>query len=206
MFRSRSDMDLTQPGRSSTFTALSVWLAGPISVPPSPEERSFLLPVEPPKEFLEAGIGLDLLDRIELVAQFVMRPRFVDEILAGMARRSDVPSPFTARHNMVPSSGHPPVAECASFVHTVSPTFLLKNNHSCRPLKVSNPWLVSSTNSPPQKPCRVMTAKCRVFPEFCILHPQLFTSLRGARSTSRSGVQNWYARPACPPKPSSEGG
>jgi hypothetical protein len=48
-----------------------------------------------------------------------MRPGLVDEILAGMASRSDVPPPFAARHYVVPSCGHLPVAECASFVRTV---------------------------------------------------------------------------------------
>jgi hypothetical protein len=121
-----------------------------VSVTPGSEERSFLLPVKPAKKPLETRIGLNLLDRIELVAQFVVRPGLVDEVFAGMAGWSDVPSAFAARHNVVPSRGHLPVTKCASFVHTVSPIFLQQNIHSCHPLKVSNPWLVSSTNSPPR--------------------------------------------------------
>jgi hypothetical protein len=109
-----------------------------------------LLPVKPTKEFLEAGIALNLLDRVELVAQFVMRPGFVDEILTGMAGRSDVSSAFAARDNVVPSGRHLPVTKCASFVHAVGPTFLTQDIHFCNSLKVSNPWLVSSTNSPPR--------------------------------------------------------
>lgn len=120
-------------------TDLPVWLTGSVPVATSPEKGSFLLLVKPTKELLEARIGLNLLDRVELVAQFVMRPRFVDEILAGMAGRGDVAPAFAARHNMMSSRGHLPVAECADFVHTVGPKFLLKDIHSCRRLKVFEP-------------------------------------------------------------------
>jgi hypothetical protein len=121
-------------------------LTGSGPVAPSPEERPILLLVEPEEELFEARIGLNLLDRVELVPQFIMRPGFVDEILARMASWGDVSTAFAAWHNMVPSRGHLPVTECAGFVHTVGPRFLLKDIHSCRRLKVSNPWLVSSTN------------------------------------------------------------
>lgn len=128
---------------SSVWTLhLCVGLVASASVPPRSEECSLLLLVEPAKELLESRIPLNLLDRVELVAQFVMRPRFVDEILAGVAGRSDVPSAFAARHDMVPSRGHVPVAECAGLVHTVGPKFLWKDIHSCDRLKVSNRWLV----------------------------------------------------------------
>lgn len=109
---------------------LSVSSVCPVSVTPGSEERSFLLPVKPAKELLEPRIGLNLFDRAELVAQFVMRPGLVNEILAGMAGRSDVPAAFTARHNMMPSRGHLAVTKCADFVHNVSPTLLLKDIHS----------------------------------------------------------------------------
>ena len=56
-------------------------LARAVSVPPSPEERSFLLLVKPAKEPPKPRIGPDLFDCVELVAQFIMRPRFVDEVL-----------------------------------------------------------------------------------------------------------------------------
>ena len=69
---------------------------------------------------------MDLLDCIERVAQFVMRPGLVDEILAGLAGRSDVTTAFAARHYVVPSRGHLPVTECANFVHTVDPIFFQK--------------------------------------------------------------------------------
>jgi hypothetical protein len=81
---------------------------------------------------LEARIGLNLFDRVVLVAQFIVRPRFVDEILAGMAGWSDVSTAFAARHNVVPSRGHLPVTKFANFVHTVSSIFLQEHIHSCR--------------------------------------------------------------------------
>ncbi len=129
---------------------LPVGLAGSVSVAPRSEESSFLLPVKPAKELLKPRVGLNLFDRVELVAQFVMGPGLVDEILAGMAGRSDVAAAFAARHNMVPSRGHLPFTKCACFVHTAGPTVLLKHIHIHHRLKVSNPWLVSSTNSPPR--------------------------------------------------------
>ena len=82
---------------------------------------------------------MNLLDRIELVTQFVVPPGVVDEVLAGMAGWGDVPSAFAARHNVVPSGGHLPVTKCASFVHTVGPIFLLKDIYLCCPLKVFEP-------------------------------------------------------------------
>jgi len=116
-----------------------VGLAGSISVPPSPEEGSFLLLVKPTKELLEARIGFDLLNRVELVAQFIVRPRLVDEILARMAGRRDVPSSFAARHNMVPSRGHSPATECANFVHTFGSQFLYNDIQSSHALKAFEP-------------------------------------------------------------------
>jgi len=44
--------------------------------------------VKPAKELLEARIALNLFDCVELVAQFVGRLCFVDEILTGMAGHS----------------------------------------------------------------------------------------------------------------------
>ena len=159
----RQGSESTQAAFRSAFfnlhSVLPKGLVGPASVTPSSEECSLLLLVKPAKELLEARITLNFFDRVGLVAQLVMRPCLVNEILAGMAGRSDVASAFAARHNMMPSRRHLPVAECARFVHTVGPKFLLKDIHSCRRLKVSNPWLVSSTNSPPQKKCRVKNAK-----------------------------------------------
>jgi hypothetical protein len=105
---------------------LFVWLAGSVSVSPSPEERFFLLLVKPAQELLEANICLNLLNRIERVAQFIVRPCFVDEILAGMAGRGNVPSAFAARHDMVSARRHLAVTKCASVIHIVGPMFPMK--------------------------------------------------------------------------------
>jgi hypothetical protein len=82
---------------------------------------------------------LNLPDCVELVAQFVVRPRFVDEILAGMAGRSDISSAFAARHNVVPSGGNLSFTKCADFVHTIGPKFLPKDIHLWHWLKVFEP-------------------------------------------------------------------
>jgi hypothetical protein len=116
----------------------AVGLTGSVSIASNPEERSLLLLEKPTKELLESRIGLDLLDRVERVAQFVMRPCLVDEILTRMAGRSDVPSAFATRHNVVPSRGHHPVTKCASLVHT-GPLFFQKDIHSSHALKVFKP-------------------------------------------------------------------
>jgi hypothetical protein len=122
----------TEKVRETNRPKSAVGLAGSLSIASRPEERSFLLLVEPAKEPLEAMIRSDLLDRVKRVAQFIMRLRLVDEILAGLAGRSDVSTPFAARHYVVPSRGHLPVTECANFVHTVDPIFFQKGIHSCR--------------------------------------------------------------------------
>jgi len=140
----------TEKVRETNRPKSAVGLAGSLSIASSPEERSFLLLVKPAQEFLESRITLDLLDCVERVAQFVMGPRFVDEILTRMAGRSDVSSAFAAGHNVVPSRRHLPVTKFANFVHTVGPIFFQKDIHSSDAFKVSNPWLVSSTNSPPR--------------------------------------------------------
>ena len=119
-------------GKVFRATQISDWLTGSVSVSPSPEERSLLLLVKPAKEFPKPRIRPNLLDRVKRVAQFVMRPRFVDEVLTRMAGRRDVTSTFAARHSVVPSCGHLPVAERANFIHTVRPIFLQKHIHSCR--------------------------------------------------------------------------
>ena len=121
----------TEKARETNRPKSAVGLAGSLSIASSPEECSFLLLVKPAQELLEPRIGLDLLDRVERVAQFVLRPGLVDEILAGMAGRSDLTPTFAARHYVVPSCGHLPVAECASFFHTVRPIFLQKHIHTC---------------------------------------------------------------------------
>jgi hypothetical protein len=101
--------------------------------------KTFLSAACKARKLLEPKIGLDLLDRVERVAQFVMRPRLVDEILAGMASRNDVTPTFAARHYVVPASRHLPITKSAKFVHTARPIFLQKHTHSCRWLKDFEP-------------------------------------------------------------------
>src|SRR5205085_2581027 len=88
-------------------------LTGSATVSPGSEESSLLLLVQPAEKFLKSRISLDFLDRIECVPQLVMRPRFVDEIFAGMAGRNDIGTALTARNDMVPSRRHVPLIKCA---------------------------------------------------------------------------------------------
>jgi hypothetical protein len=103
----RQGSSITWPRAShEKRTASAVGLSGTLSLAPSPKEFTFLLVVKPAEELLKARIGLDLLNRVKRVPQFVMRPCFVNEILTGMAGRSDVSSAFAPRHDMMPSRGH----------------------------------------------------------------------------------------------------
>ena len=130
-------------------TALPILSSASSSAALTAEEGTFMLFMQPREEFLETSIGQDRFHRIERVPKLVMTPGFVDEILTRMAGRSDVSSAFAAGHNVVPSRRHLPVTKFANFVHTVGPIFFQKDIHSSHAPKVSNPWLVSSTNSPP---------------------------------------------------------
>src|SRR5438309_732757 len=110
--------------RTACLSAIGLTGSGPVS--PGPEEGAFLLLIKPAQEFLKSRIGLDSLDRVERVPQLVVRPGFVDEILAGVAGRCGVPSAFAARHHMVPARGHPSLTKGATFGHTADPIFLQK--------------------------------------------------------------------------------
>ena len=107
----------------------AVRLTSSVTVSPGPEEGAFLLFVKPAEEYLKSRIGLDSLDVVERIPQFVVGPRLVDEILTGMAGRSDVSSAFATRHNVVPSRGHLSITKSANFVHTVGPIFLEQHIH-----------------------------------------------------------------------------
>ena len=108
----------------------AIRLTGSEPVAPGPEEGAFLLLVKPAEEFLESRIGLNLLDRVERVPQFVVRPGLMDEILAGVAGRRRVPSALAARDHVVTSRGHLSLTKCAAFGHAADPILLRKNNHS----------------------------------------------------------------------------
>ena len=109
---------------------LPVRLTGSGPVSPSPEKGGVLLLVSPAEELLKSGIGLDFLDGIERIPQFVVRPSFVDEILAGVAGWCRVPSAFASRDHVMPSRGHFSLTKCANFGHTTGPIFLEKHIHS----------------------------------------------------------------------------
>ena len=108
----------------------AIGLTGSGAISPGPEEGGVLLLVKPAKEFLKSRIGLDFLDRVECVAEIVVGPRFVDEILARVAGRCRVSSALASRDHVVPTSGHPSLTKCASCGHTSGPVFLQKHIHS----------------------------------------------------------------------------
>ena len=108
----------------------AIGLTGSEPVAPGPEEGAFLLLVKPAEELLESRIGLDLLDRVECVAELVVGPCFVDEILARVAGRRRVPSAPAARDHVVPSRGHFPLTKCAAFGHAADSILLQKNSYS----------------------------------------------------------------------------
>lgn len=87
------------------------------SVSPCPEEGAFLLLVEPTKESAEARIGLDLFDGIEGVAQLIVGPCLVDEVLARVAGGHDFPPALAPGDDMVSARRHGPSAKHASLVH-----------------------------------------------------------------------------------------
>lgn len=85
-------------------------------VPVASEEGRLLLLVQPGEELLEARIGQYLLHRIGLIPKLVVRPRLVDEILAGLAGWHGFISAFAPRHHMVLACFHPSMAKNASAV------------------------------------------------------------------------------------------
>src|SRR5262245_15328454 len=84
-----------------------------------------MLFVQPLQEPLKSFIGQDSLNRIEGVSQFVVRPGFVNEILARMARRRDLSAAFAARDNVMSAGRHLPFTECA-MLHDSSEKFNAK--------------------------------------------------------------------------------
>jgi len=82
-------------------------------VPVAAEEGHLLLLVQPDEELLEARIGQYLLHRIGLIPKLVVRPRLVDEILAGLASGDCLSPAFALWYDMVPARLHMPAAEYA---------------------------------------------------------------------------------------------
>jgi hypothetical protein len=82
-------------------------------VPVASEEGRLLLLVQPGEELLEARIGQYLLHRIGLIPKLVVRPRLVDEILAGLASGDCLSPALALRYDMVPARLQMPAAEYA---------------------------------------------------------------------------------------------
>ena len=87
----------------------------PISV--APKGRGLLLLVKPAKKSLEPWIFKNLFDGIELVPEFIVRPRLVNEILARLARRNGFSSSLATRHHVMLVCGYLALAECTLFTH-----------------------------------------------------------------------------------------
>jgi hypothetical protein len=64
---------------SGCSLTISPWTPAPIAL--AMENGGFLLFVQPGEKLLEPGIGQNDLDGIECVAEFVVTPSVVDEIL-----------------------------------------------------------------------------------------------------------------------------
>ena len=94
-----------------------IFLIRASSIAPGFKNCFRLLFVEPAEKLLEAFIRADFLHRVEVVAQFVMRPSLVDEILATVARGRDLAPALAARHDMMPARGNVPLAKDTDFVH-----------------------------------------------------------------------------------------
>jgi hypothetical protein len=104
-------------------TALPIFSSVPSPTALTAEEGSFMLFMQPCEEFLETSIGQDRFHRIERVPKLVMAPRFVDEILTGMARRHDFGSAFAARHHMMSSRRDLPFTKHARLDHNLQIPF-----------------------------------------------------------------------------------
>jgi hypothetical protein len=106
---------------------LAIRIRGSPPVAATPEKRAFLLFIKPAKELLKSGIGQDLFHRVKYVPQFIMRPGFVDKILARMAGGDDFLSAFAPGHNVMPARGH----------HSFTKDTTLLNHLVCQPMTVS---------------------------------------------------------------------
>src|SRR5215831_697966 len=101
-------------------TALPIFSSAPSPAALTAEDGSFMLFMQPSEKFLETSIGQDRFHRIERVPKLVMTPRFVDEVLTGMARRHDFGSAFAARHHMMSSRRDLPFTKDARLDHKSS--------------------------------------------------------------------------------------
>ena len=95
----------------------AIFLIRASSIAPGFKNCFRLLFVKPAEKFLKPVIRADFLHGVEVVAQFVMRPGLVDEVLATVARGRDLAPALAARHDMMPARGNVPLAKDTDFVH-----------------------------------------------------------------------------------------
>lgn len=72
------------------------------------EDRAVVLLIKPAEKFLKAFVGADFLYGIELIAQLVVGPGFVDEVLTAVAGGHGFPAAFAARHDVMTARRHFP--------------------------------------------------------------------------------------------------
>lgn len=96
---------------------LQVFLSRPQPIAARFENGLGLLLIQPAQKLLKAFVGANLFDAVEYIAQFVMRPGFVDKILATVAGGYDLPAAFASRHNVMASRGHGTKTESANISH-----------------------------------------------------------------------------------------
>jgi hypothetical protein len=95
--------------------ALAVFVAGACLSVAGAKCCVDVLFLEPAQEFLVARVGLDFFDGVEVVAELVVGPGFVDEIFAGTAGRRGFASAFATRDHVVFAGGDVAIAEGALF-------------------------------------------------------------------------------------------
>ena len=88
-----------------------------LAVAPRFKDCAVVLLVEPVEKFLEALVGQDFLNGFKFVTELVVRPGFVDEIFATVARGRDFASALAARDDVVSARGDVPFAKGAGGIH-----------------------------------------------------------------------------------------
>lgn len=67
---------------------------------------------------MEPFVGANLFHGVEIVAQLVVRPGLVDEVLTTVAGRRDLRTALATRHDMVTAGGNTSPAKYAVLVHS----------------------------------------------------------------------------------------
>jgi hypothetical protein len=95
--------------------ALSVAVRYAVPITARAKNRVTPLLAQPGKKSLELRIAQDLFDRVEGIAQFVMRPGLVNEILARLAGGCCFAPAFATRDHMVSPRWYEAPTEGAGF-------------------------------------------------------------------------------------------